>query len=313
MNSANRCSLAEVISALEQLGISHRLIGPMRPIVKVCSLLYKEPQGLYYYSGSAPGPFEVLVDSVVLCREEVARATDSCSALAVNEDAQIVFYRLCGHLFSTTPPPGIHPTALVHPEAEIGERVHIGPYAVIGRSHIGDDTIIHAHVVVMDESVIGDRVVIEPHSCIGGTGVAWIWDDAGKRIILPQLGGVHIGDDVFLGTDVTIVRGMFNEATSIENGCMIAHGSKIGHSVWMGPHCHVANNVSIAGSARIGARSFLGAGCSIRPHAVLAERTIVGVGAAVVKDAPVPGTILAGVPAKEMPAKDNPSGMPKPR
>ncbi len=313
MNSVNQCSLSDVISALEQLGISHRLIGPVRPIVKVCSLLHKEPQGLYYYSGNAPGPFDDLVDSVVLCREEVARATDSCSAIAVNEDPQIVFYRLCGHLFRTTPPPGIHPTALVHPEAEMGERVHIGPYAVIGRSHIGDDTIIHAHVVVMDESVIGDRVVIEPHSCIGGTGVAWIWDDAGKRIILPQLGGVRIGDDVFLGTDVTIVRGMINEMTTISAGCMIAHGSKIGHSVWMGPHCHVANNVSIAGSARIGARSFLGAGCSVRPHAVLAERTIVGVGAAVVKDAPVPGTILAGVPAKEMPAKENPSGMPRPR
>ena len=74
----------------------------------------------------------------------------------------------------------------------------------------------------------------------------------------------------------------------------------------------LANNVSIAGSARIGARCFLGAGCSIRPHATLAERTIVGVGAAVVKDALEPGTVLAGVPAKQMPTKAHPSGMPKP-
>lgn len=313
MRSVNHCTLDQVLAALGELGVEHRLVGPERPIEKVCSLLHKESKGLYYYTGDAPGPFDQLTDSVVLCRSEVARASGSCSAIAVEQDPQLVFYRLCAHLFKTAPSPGVHPTAIVHPEAEIGARVHIGPYAVIGRAVIGDDSILHAHVVVMDGSVIGRRVVIEAHSCIGGTGVAWVWDEAGERIVLPQLGGVRVDDDVFLGTDVTIVRGMINETTTIERGCMIAHGSKIGHSAWMGPHCHVANNVSIAGSARIGARSFLGAGCSIRPHAILAEGTIVGVGAAVVKNVPNPGTILAGVPAKEMPPKENPSGMPKPR
>jgi UDP-3-O-[3-hydroxymyristoyl] glucosamine N-acyltransferase len=313
MRSLNQCTLAQVLSVLRDLGVDHRLVGPEREVHKVCSLLHKEPNGLYYYTGDSPGPFDGLVDSVVLCRTAVARATGSCSAIAIDQDPQLVLYRLCAHLFKTAPVPGIHPTAIVHPEAEIAARVHIGPYSVIGRASIGEDTIIHSHVVVMDGSSIGQRVVIEPHSCIGGTGVAWVWDDSGERIVLPQLGGVRIDEDVFLGTDVTIVRGMINETTTIEKGCMIAHGSKVGHSAWLGPHCHVANNVSIAGSARIGARSFLGAGCSIRPHAVLATGTIVGVGAAVVKDVLVPGTIMAGVPAKEMPPKENPSGMPRPR
>jgi UDP-3-O-[3-hydroxymyristoyl] glucosamine N-acyltransferase len=313
MDSINQCSLEGVLEALRQLGIPHRLVGPARPVRKVCSLLHKEPQGLYYFTGNAPGPFNDLVDSVVICRSEVAGSTGTCSSIAVEEDPQLVFYRLCGLLFRTASAPGIHPTAIVHPDAEIGERVSIGPYAVIGRSRIGDDSVIHAHVVVMDGCEIGKRVVIEAHSCIGATGVAWIWDDRGERVILPQLGGVTIGDEVFLGTDVTVVRGMINEATTIEQGCMIAHGTKIGHSVRMGPHCHVANNVSIAGSAQVGARSFLGAGCSLRPHAILAEGTIVGVGAAVIKNVTKPGTIQAGVPAKEMPAKEKPSGMPKPR
>lgn len=313
MRAKNRCTLDQVLEALRTLGVPHRLVGPQRPMNKVCSLLHKEPNGLYYYTGDAPGPFDALEGSVVMCRPEVARATASCSAIAVEGDVQTAFYRLCAHLFGAGTKTGVHPTAVVDPEAVIGPGVYIGPYAVVGACEVGEGTVLQAHVVVMDGTVIGRRVMIEPNSCIGATGVAWIWDADGTRIVLPQLGGVCIGDDVFIGTDVTVVRGMINEETTIGEGCMVAHGSKIGHSAVLGPHCHLANNVSIAGSVRVGARSFLGAGCSIRPHTVLAEATIVGVGAAVVGDSTEPGAILAGVPAKRMPDKERPSGMPRPQ
>lgn len=313
MNSVNRCSLDGVLEALRQLDIPHHLVGPARPVRKVCSLLHKEPHGLYYYSGDAPGPFDDLSDSVVICRAEVARATERCSAIAVDRDPQVVFYRLCGHLFRTVPLPGVHPTAIVHPEAEFGERVHVGPYAVIGRSRIGDDAVIHAHVVVMDGCDIGKRVVIEPNSCIGATGVAWIWGEEGDRIVLPQIGGVRIEDDVFIGTDVSVVRGMINELTIIGEGTMIAHGSKIGHSTVMGVHCHLANNVSIAGSVVLGDRCFLGSGAVVRPHAKLAAGTIVGVGAAVIKDVLSRDTTVAGVPATPIQTKDKQRGVPSRR
>jgi UDP-3-O-[3-hydroxymyristoyl] glucosamine N-acyltransferase len=310
MKPVNHCSLDQVLEALTSLSIPHRLVGPARPVVKVCSLLHKEPRGVYYYSGEAPGPFDELVDSVVICTEKVARATEHCSTIAVDRDPQVVFYLLCGHLFRTAPLPGVHPTAIVHPDAEIGERVHIGPYAVIGRARIGDDTVIHAHVVVMDGCEIGRRVVVEPNSCIGATGVAWIWGEEGERIVLPQIGGVRIGDDVFLGTDVSVVRGMINELTVIGDGTMIAHGSKIGHSAVLGAHCHLANNVSIAGSVVLGDRCFLGSGAVVRPHAKLAAGTVVGVGAAVIKDVLVPDTTVAGVPASAIPAKAKQRGVP---
>lgn len=310
MRTLNYCTLEGVLDALDRLCIPHRLIGPMRQVNKVCSLLHKEPHGLYYYSGVPPGPFDDLVDSVVICREEVARATEHCSSIAVYSDPQVVFYRLCGLLFRTAPSPGVHPTAIIHPEAEIGERVYIGPYAVIGRSCIGDESVIYAHVVVLDGCEIGKRVVIEPNSCIGATGVAWIWGEEGERIVLPQIGGVRVGDGVFLGSDVSIVRGMINEFTTIGDGTMIAHGSKIGHSAVLGVHCHLANNVSIAGSVVLGDRCFLGSGAVVRPHVKLAPGTVVGVGAAVIKDVLEPDTTVAGVPATAMPVKDKQRGVP---
>ena len=76
MNSVNQCSLDEVLEALTRLSIPHHLVGPVRRVKKVCSLLHKEPHGLYYYNGEAPGPFDDLVDSVVICRAEMAASTD---------------------------------------------------------------------------------------------------------------------------------------------------------------------------------------------------------------------------------------------
>ncbi|MEO8588905.1 MAG: hypothetical protein ABI432_06015 [Flavobacteriales bacterium] len=310
MLELNRITLAAVLAALDQLGIPHRLVGPLRTIIKVCSLQHKEPGGLYYYVGDDPRVLDQVQESVVICRTSIARATTSSSCIAVEADPQIVFYKLCAHLFATRPSAGVHPTALVHPEAEIGQGVHIGPYAIIGRSTIGQDCVIHAHVVIMDGCAIGKRVWIEPHSCIGATGVAWIWDETGDRIVLPQLGGVSIEDDVFLGTDVTVVRGMLNESTSIGPGTMIAHGSKIGHSSVLGAHCHLANNVSIAGSVVLGNACFLGSASVVRPHTKLATGTIVGVGAAVIKDVTEPHTTLAGVPAVVITKKVKQRGVP---
>lgn len=312
MNQVNRIDLDGVLKALQGLGVAHRYEGPRQSISKVCSLLHRESGGLYYYTGEAPGPFSTLTGSVVLCGEHALGDMCGNSAIVVEGDVQQVFYRLCSELFDTSPAPGAHATAIIDPEAEIAANVHIGPYTVIGRCRIGPGSVIHAHVVIMDGCTIGARVMIEPNSCIGATGVAWVWSPDGTRIVLPQIGGVLIEDDVFIGTDVTLVRGMINEMTTIGTGCMIAHGSKIGHSVVLGPHCHLANNVSIAGSVKVGARSFLGAGCSIRPHITLADATIVGVGAAVVGDSRTPGAILAGVPAKRMPDKERPAGMPQP-
>lgn len=313
MTTLNKLTLGEALSGLERLGIRFELIGPIRLVDKVCSLLHREPGGLYYYSGRDNELIGTLKDSVVICDRSIARATDSCSSIAVDEDPQVVFYRLCGLLFDTRPKAGIHPSAIIHPEAEIADDVHVGPYAVIGCSQIGTGTVIHAHVVIMDGCSIGERVVIEPQCCIGATGAVWVWGDENERLILPQVGGVIIGDDVFLSADVSIVRGLLNENTTVGRGCMIAPGSKLGHSVVLEEDVHLANNVSIAGSARIGARSFLGSGCSVRSHAQLAPDTIVGLGAAVVRNVTRSGVTVAGVPAAEMVTKTKRIGVPRPR
>ncbi len=312
MIDRNDISLSQVLSTLTAIGIPFRLVGPERNIRKVCSLLRKEPNGLYYFTGNDPAMLSDLKDSVVVCGDIVSRATDGYSCIAVEADPQLVFYRLCAQLFDTRPSRGVHSTAQVHPEAVIGTDVRIGPYSIIGRCRIGDGSVIHSHVVIMDGCWVGERVTVEPNCCLGAAGAVWVWDEQGQRLILPQVGGVRIEDDVILCSDVTVVRGLFNEETTIGRGTVIAPGSKIGHSAVLGEECHLANNVSIAGSAIIGARSFLGSGSSVRSHAKLAPGTIVGSGAAVVQDVVEPSTTVAGVPAVPLPQKSGRKGVPKP-
>jgi UDP-3-O-[3-hydroxymyristoyl] glucosamine N-acyltransferase len=303
--------LPKVLDALQRLGIPYRLEGGIRTIHKVCSLYLKEPNGLYYHAGTNADVFAGLTESVVICRQDALGDLHGNSAIVVESDPQLVTYKVCNALFGALPHTGIHPTAIIHPDAVIGEDVSIGPYSVIGRSTIGRGSHLAAHVVVGDGCTIGSRVIIEPHACIGATGIAWVWDEAGKRVVMPLLGGVSIGDDCFLATDVGVVRGMFNEDTTISEGTMIAPGSKVGHGVHIERICHLANNVTLAGWARIGERSFLGSGCTVRPHAKLAPGTIVGSGSVVTRDIIEPDCTVAGVPAKPLPNKEKSSGVPK--
>src|SRR6266511_459304 len=62
---------------------------------------------------------------------------------------------------------GIHPSAIVDPGAQIGERVSIQPYAVIeAGARIGDDTVVGAGTYVGHEVRIGAACVIYPRVTI---------------------------------------------------------------------------------------------------------------------------------------------------
>ena len=55
----------------------------------------------------------------------------------------------------------IHSTAIVSPDAKIGENILVGPYAIIESDvEIGNDCIIGPHAVIYNGARIGNRVKI---------------------------------------------------------------------------------------------------------------------------------------------------------
>jgi UDP-3-O-[3-hydroxymyristoyl] glucosamine N-acyltransferase len=304
-------SLADILGALDTLGQAHVLHqrsapGPLR----FCSAFAQEPHGLYFWEGDAAPSF-VHADIAVLT-SRLLDADIACQIVVAHP--QRAFYLLMRHFFAKPGPAqtSVHPTAVVAPAARIGAGSVIGPYCVIGDATIGAGCRLDSHVVINDGCLVGDRVTIESHSTVGATGVAWVWDpDSGERIVQPQIGGTRIGNDCFIGTDVTVVRGSVNEVTSLGDGCVVAHGTKIGHGCVIGADVHFANNVSIAGNCRLGDRTFLSAASVLRPRIVLARGVVVGAGAVVTRDVELEGVVVSGVPARLMDAKTSRSGVPK--
>src|SRR5690606_2863598 len=162
--------------------------------------------------------------------------------------------------------------------------------------------------------VIGAHTIIGSMSVIGSQGVAWVWNqDQSARIVQPQLGGVQIGNNCFVGANTIVVRGSLNEATRIGENTLMAPGGRIGHGTQIGNFVHFANNVITGGNTHIGDFCFVGSGAVFRPKVKIHPKTIVGAGSVVVKNSSGEGWTITGVPGKEIPTKAHPEGMPSPK
>ena len=62
----------------------------------------------------------------------------------------------------------IHPSAIVDPQARLGEGVRIGPYCMVGADVVlGDGCELISHVVVAGRTTIGPRTRLFPFASIG--------------------------------------------------------------------------------------------------------------------------------------------------
>ena len=189
--------------------------------------------------------------------------------------------------------PGIHPSAVVDPSVQLGDRVSIQPLAVIeAGAKIGDDTIIGAgsyvghetiigsachiypHVTIRERSRIGSRVIIHSGVVIGADGFGFEMID-GRQEKIQQLGIVQIDDDVEIGANTTVDRARFGR-TWIQQGVKIDNLVQIAHNVVIGKNTVIAAQTGIAGSVQIGQRVLIGGQAGIIGHIEIGDNTAIG-------------------------------------
>lgn len=211
---------------------------------------------------------------------------------------------------------GIHPTAIIHPTAVIGEKCVVGPYAVIDKNVvIGDSTtissgcyigphvkighfcLLHPKVVIREQCVIGDRVVVQPGAVIGSCGFGYLTDQDGKHTKLNQLGSVIIEDDVEIGANTTVDRSRF-KGTLIGRGTKIDNLVQIGHGVTIGEDNILVAQTGIAGSTKTGRNVTIGGQVAIAGHLQISDRIMIAGRSGVTKSLMEPGVIYAGMPAR---------------
>ncbi len=261
--------------------------------------------------------------SAVVVAAAAARPNRAFAAVIAVTEPRLALARLTA-LFDSGPPQqrGVHPTAVVAADAELGADISIGAYATIGpRSRIGAGTtimpqvtvgagatigahaLIHSGVRIGHDCRLGDRVIVHGNAVIGADGFSFAPDlmsaTAFTAAVTVQrvhsLGNVVIGDDVEIGACTTIDRATL-ESTRIGRGSKIDDHVHIGHNVTIGESCILCGMVGISGSVVIGNRVRLGGGVGVADHVRIGEQAVVAAGSGVASNVAA-GAFVSGYPA----------------
>lgn len=185
----------------------------------------------------------------------------------------------------------IHSTAVVHPDAKIGQGVIIGPGAVIGENvSIGDGTKIGANVVVGGWTTIGQRCELYPGSAVGL--------EPQDLKFKGEKSFCNIGDETVIRECVTISRATGEgEETRIGNNCLFQACTHVAHNCIVGNNVIMSNCAGLAGHVIVEERVVIGGIAGIHQFVKIGRNAMVGGMAKVVQDIP-PYVIADGQPAR---------------
>lgn len=186
----------------------------------------------------------------------------------------------------------IHSTAIIAPDAQLGEGVEIGAYSIIGADvKIGKNTIIGPHAVIDNYTHIGEGCQIFQFASIGSGPQDLKFTGEKTRVVIGNFNTIREFATIHRATTADIGVTIIGDHNLIMAYCHVAHNCKLGNNIIMsnaatlGGHTHIEDYAIISGLTGIHQFSRIGAHC------------IVGGASGVNKDIP-PYTTAAGNPAK---------------
>jgi UDP-3-O-[3-hydroxymyristoyl] glucosamine N-acyltransferase len=214
---------------------------------------------------------------------------------------------------------GIHPTAVVDPQAKLAENVCVGPQVVVEPGvavgpgtrlgagvflgegvTVGSQCVLYPRVTVYPGASIGNRVILHAGVVIGSDGFGYVWAE-GRHLKFPQLGNVIIEDDVEIGSNSTVDRGSLG-TTVIGTGTKIDNLVQVAHNVRIGRHCVIAAQTGISGSAVIGDYVVLGGQVGVADNVRIEDSVTVGAQAGIPSGKALrKGIAYWGTPARPLP------------
>jgi len=161
-------------------------------------------------------------------------------------------------------------------DARIGDNVRLYPQVFIGDNvTIGDSTILYPGVKVLDDCQVGNNCIIHAGTVIGSDGFGFALEqDSTSRRKVPQVGNVVIGNDVEIGSNVSIDRATMG-STKIGNGVKMDNLIQIAHNVEIGENSVVIAQAGIAGSTKIGKNVILAAQAGLVGHITIGDGAII--------------------------------------
>lgn len=206
-------------------------------------------------------------------------------------------------------PANIHPSAIVHPRACLGENVRIGPFCQIHRDVIiGDNSVVeaycelgyatdlarHATLQIGADSLIRSHSVFYAGSCFGD-GL-----QTGHRVTVRE--NTQAGANLRLGTLCDIQGDVrFGDYCRLHSNVHIGKHSRLGNFVWIFPYVILTNDPTPPSTIRQGVMlqdyAVIATLSVLLPGITVGRHALVGAGSVVNRDVPE-HRLVAGNPAR---------------
>lgn len=186
----------------------------------------------------------------------------------------------------------IHPTASIAPDAQLGEGVIVGAFAVIEeRVQIGDGCRVGPHAIIHPGVRLGRGNTIHPTAVLGGLPQDLGFDAATETWL-------DIGDGNVFREGVTVSRATKpGGATRIGSRCYLMNNAHIGHDCVMGDSNILASGVALGGHVQVGERVFFGGGAVVHQFCRIGSFAMLQGLAGINRDI-LPFMMVGGRPAK---------------
>lgn len=185
----------------------------------------------------------------------------------------------------------IHPTAIVHADAQIGEGVQIDPWVIIGpQVTIGAGTRIGPRVLIERDTSVGE-------DCTIGNGAA-LGTDAQDMKYRGEPATLEIGDRTVIREFATLNRGTAASGkTVVGSDCLIMAYVHVAHDCELGNHVILSNAVNMGGHVLIEDWAIVGGLTPIHQFVRVGAHAFVGGGSRISQDVP-PYCRAAGNPPR---------------
>jgi len=174
----------------------------------------------------------------------------------------------------------VHPTAVVAPEADLGEGVEVGPHVVIeGDVRVGAGSVLRPGVHLVGPLTMGCHNTVFTGAVLGERPQHLRYADEPTRL--------EIGDHNIFRENVTVHRGT-TAAWVTRIGChnFFMAGSHIAHDCQVGDHCILANNALVGGHCVLGDRVFLSGNSAVHQYVRIGRLALLSGCSTTTKDIP---------------------------
>lgn len=214
----------------------------------------------------------------------------------ISKNPRFDFQKTMNNFFVKKKKNKIHSSSIIENKKNLGINVGVGANTFIEKNvKIGKNSTILNNVVITGKVSIGSNCVIKSNTTIGSEGFGFAYDKK-KYVHFPHIGGVKIGNRVWIGSNVSIEKGSL-EDTTIDDDVLIDDLVQIGHNVRINDRTQITAGCILSGKCRIGSDCWIAPNASIDNNVLIGNNSIVGMGSVVRKNVNK-REMVAGVPAK---------------